>query len=226
MLNPVVSKPLSPRLYAFVVVGIIALMSWMRPVAAEDLVAGSASRSGNPVLGKLKSADGRCQECHGEDGLSSDAKIPNHAGQLAGYLVKQLNDFKSGTRQHVIMTLMAEDLSVADRADIAAYFSSQKTMQGEGSGDRQLTRNLFVNGDQSRGIPACASCHGENGKGRLAENVFYPVIGGQRAVYLRTQLLAWKLGDRSNSPGGVMTKVGLALSDDEIAALADYISGL
>lgn len=182
--------------------------------------------SGNPSIGKQQSDAGRCQECHGADGNSSDAKIPNHAGQYAGYLVKQLSDFQSGARKHEIMTIMAEDLSAIDMADIGAYFANRKIMQGDDGGVNPLGRNLFVNGDQARDIPACTSCHGESGKGGIAGNVIYPVIGGQRKIYLRSQLVSWKLGDRNNSPGGVMNKVAKSLSDDEIEALADYISGL
>jgi cytochrome c553 len=123
------------------------------------------------------------------------------------------------------MTIMAEDLSVADMADIGAYFASRKIMQGDGD-DNPSGRNLFANGDQARDIPACVSCHGESGKGRIAGNVIYPLIGGQHKVYLRSQLVSWKLGDRKNSPGGVMSKIAKSLSNDEIEALADYISGL
>jgi cytochrome c553 len=124
------------------------------------------------------------------------------------------------------MSIMAEDLSADDRADIAAYFASQKPMQGDGAVVNPLASNLFVNGDQGRAVPACISCHGDGGKGRIADNIVYPVIGGQRRVYLRSQLVSWKLGERSNSPGGVMNKIAKSLSDDEINALADYISGL
>jgi cytochrome c553 len=194
-------------------------------MAAENEAPAQCIGSGNSIIGKEKSGEGRCQECHGGDGNSIDAKIPNHAGQYAGYLIKQLSDFQSGARKHEIMTIMAEDLSAADMADIGAYYANQKIMQGDGNGN-QTGRNLFVNGDQARDIPACASCHGENGKGRIAGDVVYPVIGGQRKIYLRSQLVSWKLGERSNSPGGVMNKVTKSLSDDEIEALADYISGL
>jgi len=197
-------------------------------MAASDGVEIAAQQigSGNPLIGKEKSDSGRCQECHGEDGNSSDERIPSHAGQSAGYLIKQLSNFQSGERYHAVMSIMAEDLSTTDKADIAAYFASQKIMKGEGVGDNPLARNLFVNGDQTRDIPACVSCHGDNGKGNIANNVPYPVIGGQRRIYLRTQLINWKLGDRSNSPGGVMNKITKSLSDDEIDALANYISGL
>jgi cytochrome c553 len=195
---------------------------------ANDSVEVDAQRigTGNPISGKHKSDAGRCQECHGIDGISSDPKIPNHAGQYAGYLIKQLNNFQSGERKHEVMTIMAEDLTATDMADIAAYFASQTVMQGDGEGDNSLASNLFINGDKSRDIPACASCHGEKGKGRVADNVTYPVIGGQRRIYLRTQLVNWKLGERTNSPNGVMNKIAKSLTDNEIDALVNYVSGL
>lgn len=210
---------------SFLAVGTFALLASVKSMAAEDSAVQRIG-SGNPSIGQQKSDAGRCQECHGADGNSGNTKIPNHAGQYAGYLVKQLSDFQSGARKHEIMTIMAEDLSAADRADIGAYFAGRKIMHGDDAGDNPLARNLFVNGDQARDIPACASCHGDSGKGRIAGNVIYPVIGGQRKVYLRSQLVNWKLGDRSNSPDGVMNKVAKSLSDDEIEALADYVSGL
>jgi cytochrome c553 len=199
-----------------------ALLASGKVIAAEDI---AAQRLGNASLGKQQSDAGRCQECHGADGNSTDAKIPNHAGQYAAYLVKQLSDFQSGARKHEIMTIMAEDLSATDMANIGAYFASRKIMQGDG-GDNPLGRNLFSNGDQARNIRACVGCHGESGKGGIAGNVIYPVIGGQRKVYLRSQLVSWKLGERKNSPRGVMNNITKSLSDDEIEALADYISGL
>ncbi len=204
-----------------------ALTASVKSLAAEDNV-GNLQRigNGNPVIGKEKSRENRCQECHGEDGHSSDAKIPNHAGQFAGYLIKQLNNFQTGARHHEIMNIMAEGLSQEDMADIAAYFASQKIMQGEAGADKPLARDLFMKGDQARGLLPCVSCHGENGKGRRVDNVFYPVIGGQRAIYLRSQLVNWKLGNRKNSPDGVMNKFVASLTDDEINALAEYISGL
>ncbi|MFU8787462.1 MAG: c-type cytochrome [Methylobacter sp.] len=195
---------------------------------ASARVAAGAESGGNPAIGQQQSEQERCQECHGAVGLSSNEKIPHHAGQIAGYLIKQLRDFQSGARHHEVMNLMAEDLADADVANIAAYFASQPVMPGDAAGSKEntLAENLFVNGDPSRALPACASCHGENGKGRVANQLFYPVIGGQRSVYLRGQLVSWKLGERNNSPDGVMNKVAKALSDEEIDALADYISGL
>lgn len=216
------------RKSAWLAVGTFALLASAKTVIAEQGsdVASQRFGSGNPAIGKQKADAERCLECHGADGNSGDARIPHHAGQFAGYLIKQLDNFQGGERQHETMTVMAADLGEADKADIAAYFASQKIMQGSSIGHYPLAEKLFVEGDQARDIPACASCHGENGKGKIADNVIYPVIGGQRKVYLRTQLVNWKLGDRKNSPQAAMNKVAKALSDDEIEALANYISGL
>jgi cytochrome c553 len=181
---------------------------------------------GDLVLGKSESQANRCQECHGVNGMSIGEKIPHHAGQYALYLTKQLLDFQSGARKHEVMTVMAEDLLPVEIANIGSYFASQKTMQGEGESKRSIGHDLFLNGDANRKIPACVSCHGKNGKGRMADNIVYPVIGGQRKIYLRTQLINWKLGERKNSPAGVMNTIAAALSDDEIEALANYLSTL
>ena len=51
------------------------------------------------------------------------------------------------------MTIMAEDLTTSDKADIAAYFASQKVMQGDGYGDNSVGNNLFINGDKDEEVP-------------------------------------------------------------------------
>jgi cytochrome c553 len=180
--------------------------------------------SGNPVAGKTKSE--LCQGCHGEAGLSLEDMIPNLAGQYANYIAKQLRNFQTGARTHQIMSAMAQTINDAELMDIAAYFASQKKMQGNGKGEDPVAKNLFLKGDTSRDIPPCMSCHGENGKGKAPNISTYPVIGGQHKGYLRAQLTHWRSGERSNSPDGVMNKVAKSLTDAEIEALTDYLSGL
>ena len=180
--------------------------------------------SGNPVAGKTSSDF--CQGCHGEAGLSAEDLIPNLAGQYASYIAKQLRNFQSGARTHEIMSAMAKTISDAELVDIAAYFSSQNKMQGNGKGDNPVAKNLFLKGDAGRNIPPCMSCHGKNGKGLAPNIATYPVIGGQHKGYLRAQLIHWRSGERSNSPDGVMNKIARTLTDGEIEALTDYISGL
>ncbi len=182
--------------------------------------------SGDPALGRLRVQSENCRECHGEDGISTAVYIPKLAGQYSQYIAKQLHDFQSGARKHPIMNVMAEGLSDDDLLNIGAYFASYKTMQGDGISDNQIARDIFFRGDISRNILPCKSCHGESGKGKYSETESHPVIGGQHRVYLREQLRNWRSGARTNSPGGEMNLIAKSLTDTEIEALADFISGL
>jgi cytochrome c553 len=89
------------------------------------LLAGSgALAQGDVAAGKEKSAP--CAACHGADGNSQAPTFPILAGQHANYLVRALEDYKSGARNNPIMAGFAAALSKQDREDLAAYFSSQK----------------------------------------------------------------------------------------------------
>jgi cytochrome c553 len=181
------------------------------------------SGTGDPVAGKGKSE--LCQGCHGEQGISLEGLAPKLAGQYGKYIAKQLRNFQSGTRTHQIMSAIAATVSDDDLADIAAYFASREKMKGSGS-DNKLGKDLFLHGDMSRMMVACVNCHGVNGKGKSPGNPVFPVIGGQHKDYLHGQLVNFRAGDRSNSPGGVMNIITQKLTDDELNALADYVSGL
>jgi cytochrome c553 len=182
--------------------------------------------SGNPVLGKAKSEAELCQGCHGETGDGAAVGVPKLNGQYASYIVKQLADFRSQKRRHRIMNAMAEGLSDADLPDIAAYFASRPRMKGAGPAANPAARDLFLYGDVDRNIDACVSCHDLDGTGRESAGTVYPAIGGQSKGYLKLQLLNWNTGTRANSPKGVMNRIAEALSEEEISALAEYISGL
>lgn len=186
--------------------------------------------------GKIKSDDERCQECHGADGnihANNEAgKIPKLAGQKFEYLLKQFSDFRTGERQHDFMSMMAKTVDEADARDILDYYSRQPMMKGNGTVNNPVGKNLFLKGDPGRGIQACVTCHGVDGKGRVESadpNMSVneiPVIGGQDWFYLEQQLLDWRSGTRSNSQDAVMNKVAAKLTDQELLALVDYISGL
>ena len=189
--------------------------------------------------GKILSGDERCQECHGVDGnihANNEAgKIPKLAGQHPAYLLKQFNDFRIGARHHDFMAMMARTVDDETAADIFAHYGSQPVMKGSGAGDSSLGKKLYLEGDNSRQIQACANCHGADGKG-LAKNQpspiaglaleFIPIIGGQDWHYLDQQLRDWRSDERTNSTDGVMNKITAKLRDDEIKALTDYISSL
>lgn len=193
----------------------------------------SVLKPGDPAVGKIKSDDERCQECHGQDGNADDiqdgvgniGKFPRLAGQSFDYIVKQIRNFRSGERNHEVMLIMASAVSDRDLADIAAYFSGLPKMQGDGKGENAVGKGLFVNGDPQRNILPCVTCHGEGGKGGGAGGALTPVIGGQHARYLQKQLREWKAGERHNDPSGTMNAIAKQLTDAEIDALSEYLAG-
>lgn len=78
--------------------------------------------STDPMAGKAKAA--QCFACHGPDGVAKVPDAPNLAGQNESYMVKALNDYKSGARKHEVMSMMTRNLSAADIKQLASYYSS------------------------------------------------------------------------------------------------------
>ena len=94
-------------------------------VSVFALVAAPSARpvlaKGDPAVGK--SASTVCQTCHGAAGKAQVDLWPNLAGQGQGYLVKQLQAFRDGTRKDPLMSPVARGLSDDDIDNLAAYFS-------------------------------------------------------------------------------------------------------
>lgn len=179
---------------------------------------------GDPIAGKGKA--GMCFSCHGEDGNSKDPQSPKLAGQYGIYIAKQIHNYQTGLLIHKNMNAIASVVSDKELADIAAYFASQPMMRGTSASANRKGQKLFENGDLSKMRVSCNSCHGVTGKGLSPDNPVYPVIGGQHRDYIFMQLRKFRDGARNNSTGGVMNTTVHSLSDADLDALADYISGL
>ena len=80
--------------------------------------------AGDAEAGKEKSKV--CAACHGADGNSTAPDFPRLAGQHYDYLLRALDEYKSGTRKNAIMMPMIEKLTKRDMEDLAAYFSQEK----------------------------------------------------------------------------------------------------
>jgi cytochrome c553 len=78
--------------------------------------------AGNVAAGRQKAL--QCQACHGLDGLSKLPEAPHLAGQPEPYLVKALNEYRKGVRKDEMMSVMAQQLSDQDVADLAAYYAA------------------------------------------------------------------------------------------------------
>ncbi|WP_324732685.1 c-type cytochrome [Pseudomonas paeninsulae] len=187
-------------------------------------ITGLAQAAGDAAAGQGKVVV--CGACHGADGNSAAPNFPKLAGQGERYLLKQLNDIKSGERQVVEMTGLLNNLSDEDLADIAAYYSSQ-TMSVGAADPKLVARGeaLFRGGKLNEGMPACTGCHSPDGAGLDAAG--FPQIGGQHAAYVAKQLTDFREGNRTNDGDNmIMRGIAAKLSNKDIEAVSSFIQGL
>ena len=90
-------------------------------MAALGVLHGSSAIAGDPAAGRSTAA--QCQPCHGLDGWSVRPDAPHIAGQIETYLRAQLESYRSGKREHAVMSIVAASLSDEDIADLAAWYS-------------------------------------------------------------------------------------------------------
>jgi len=191
--------------------------------------AGGAFAAGDPDEGFDKS--GLCHGCHGEKGQAIAPNFPNLASQKPGYIFKQVTDFQKEHRYNDTMSPMAAVVaSKQDLEDIAAYFSGQAPMTamipGSDGGKIAKGKDIYIKGNPKTGLYGCVNCHGNNGRGKSKTNQIFPVIGGQNKDYLTAQLNTFRSGERTNDPAGMMQDIAKRLSDDDIDAVAEYLSSL
>jgi len=192
-------------------------------LAALTFGSGAALAAGDAAAGKTKAA--ACAGCHGTDGKATIAEYPNLAGQHADYIAKQLEHFKSGERANAIMAGMAAALSAQDMADIGAFYAGLTPIAGVANKDGlQQGQDIYRGGITDVGVPACSGCHGATGNGNPAAG--FPALAGQNAAYTVLQLQAFRSKDRANDANAMMRGVAERLTDAEIDAVANYISGL
>lgn len=178
---------------------------------------------GDPEAGQAKSA--LCATCHGPDGNSELAINPKIAGQNARYMIKQMQDFKSGARPGPIMAAMVINLSDEDIEDLAAYYAAQTpTLLGADSEVVELAESLYRSGVGELEVTACSACHSPTGTGNAPAG--FPALGGQHPEYTLQQLKDFRSGARANDQDGMMRLVTERLTDPELEALASYLAGL
>ncbi len=196
------------------------------------LLAGSLQAQDQaPDLAKAKqTAETICAGCHGADGNSQLAANPKLAGQHEDYLFKQLREFKgwngaAPVRENAVMGAMVAGLEEADMKALAKHFASSelKPEPAKNIETVDLGQKIWRAGIASKGVPACAACHGPAGAGLPAQ---YPRISGQFAEYTEAQLKGFRDGVRANDPNRMMRMIAIKMTDPEIKAVADYAAGL
>ena len=209
------------------IVGMKSILSVVKGVVAAVLVTSISSvtlAQGNAEAGAGKVAV--CVACHGQSGNESLLpNVPKLGARGERYLLKQLQEIKSGVRNVPLMAGMLTTLNDQDLADIAAHFNAQPLAQGAvDEAKLELGQALYRAGNAAIGVAACAACHAPDGKGNASAG--YPALSGQDAAYAELTLRAFRAGERANDEASIMRTIAARLSDVEIAALASYLSGL
>ncbi|PND34666.1 cytochrome C552 [Achromobacter pulmonis] len=164
-----------------------------------------------------------CVACHGQAGVTPlGGAFPNLAGLTQDYLAKQLWDFRDGSRQHPVMSGIAKGLSDEEIAHLARYYGGLPPgapTAGKDTGGHEAAIRLDTVGDGPRALPACANCHGLQGRG---EGALLPRLAGQPAPYFVDQMNAFRSGQRQNDDVGAMRAFAQRLTPEEIGQLSRY----
>jgi cytochrome c553 len=160
-----------------------------------------------------------CATCHGENGISQMENTPSLAGQPDQFIQWQLVFFRSGARKSEAMQPIVEQIDNQDIRNLGAYFASLTPPKAAQPDDNP---DLSRKGAQAASGRRCANCHTDSFAGTNA----VARIAGQREDYLLKALHDYKAGARSGGGVAAMADVAYPLSEEEITALAHYLSHL
>ena len=169
-----------------------------------------------------------CTSCHGKEGRAGpDGYYPRIAGKPAGYLYNQLLNFREGRRHYGLMAGLLDTLSDDYLYAMALHFSNidvpypppqPATAPAE---VLRRGRELALQGDAERRVPACARCHGETLTG-IQPNT--PGLLGLSRDYLNAQLGAWRTGQRRAVAPDCMAEIARRLSPEDLSAVTAWLS--
>ena len=177
--------------------------------------------SGNPIAGEEKAEI--CMECHGNGGVTEDPIVPKLNGQYADFLYNQVMQYISGSRFNTVMGKVINKVkpSNEDVADIAAYYSMLPMMSGSGdlTDVGKMGKALFFSNN-------CNFCHNDYDDNADIYIRKTARVGGQNKEYLYKSLKDIQEGIRRADTYNLMKRVLSQLTDDEIDALAEFLSVL
>jgi cytochrome c553 len=156
-----------------------------------------------------------CVNCHGEMGLGKMPHVPNLAGQNPAYLLTQIQKFADGRRKDDFMTGLIRALKDEDRLAMAIYYSTLSVPPGVNKNARDAQQGQVM---YSR---VCFGCHGASAHG--TRNIAR--LAGQSPEYLIVSLGKYRARDGERTDP-VMTSVAAKLNDEQIRALAAYLTTL
>ena len=169
-----------------------------------------------------------CVACHGEEGNTNIAANGNLAGQNVRYLYQQLKLIKSQERVITVMDKSLEDVDDDGLRALAMFYSSKPGLVGQADPEKDLESGeaIYRGGILDKEVAACTACHGPFGNGNFLAG--FPRVSGQTVPYLIEQLRAYREGERTTDDeyGGMMRDIAKKLTDAEISAVANYMTGL
>lgn len=172
-----------------------------------SVTASGPAAAGDPAEGR-KIAN-MCRTCHGLDGYAQVPIAPHIGGEPQEYLEAQLMAYKTGQREHEMMSVVTASLTAQQISDVAAWYASHVAVA------------ILPDGVSAEAAPqACVSCHGADGISQLLDA---PNLAGETNIYIDTQLKAFRRGQRRHD---VMTEVAQGLSDADIRALANWYAAI
>lgn len=171
------------------------------------LAGGTAAVAGDPDAGR-KIAN-MCRTCHGIDGFAQVPIAPHIGGEPEAYLEAQLLAFKTGAREHEMMSVVSAGLSAEQISDVSAWYAAHTAMA------------TLPDGVSEDDAPeACVSCHGADGISLLPDA---PNLAGEVNIYIDTQLKAFRIGNRKHE---IMSEIARDMTDEEIRDIANWYANV
>jgi cytochrome c553 len=179
---------------------------------------------------ELKAKTDYCKTCHGlsGQGFRGSYPMPRLAGQQPEYIENQLQAFIDRRRTNPVMFNVAHVLSPQLVKALADDFKNlnPKPLGGAPRDNIAEGKKIYQEGIPKSDIPPCASCHGDDAKGRDA----FPRLAGQLHDYIYRKLTNWEKErgqDKANpDTSAIMQPIAHNLTDAQIKAVADYLSYL
>jgi cytochrome c553 len=205
---------------------------WLAGIALLLLGHGVITAAATPAASSPNGIEQRvaaCIACHGREGATTNAGyFPRLSGKPAGYLFNQLRSFRDGRRFNADMNYMVQHLSDAYLMEMAEYFAGldlpyPPVSAASDAPPAQLARGrqLALEGDAARRIPACVQCHGAALTGVQPA---IPGLLGLPRLYVSSQLGAWLTNERHALAPDCMADIGRRMTTADINAVASWLA--
>jgi len=207
----------------FAAIALLLLGHGICAMAAAPVTPAASSASG------IEQRVAACIACHGREGATTNAGyFPRLSGKPAGYLFNQLRSFRDGRRFNADMSYMVQHLSDAYLMEMAEYFAGldlpyPRVSPASDAPPAQLARGrqLALEGDAARQIPACVQCHGAALTGVQPA---IPGLLGLPRLYVSSQLGAWLTSERHALAPDCMADIGRRMTTADINAVASWLA--